>query len=244
MKILIADDEPLARQRLKRLLTDIDENFIIFADASNGLDALNHCISKKPDLVLLDIRMPKMDGLQAAAEIRKANLDTAIVFITAYDKYALAAFDAHAIDYLLKPVKKQRLELMLEKATKLTPSLDQIAVTDSLGTLPRTHLCSHSHLGVEIVNVPDILCFKADNKYVSAITETSSVLLEESLKTLEVEFADQFLRTHRNSLVNVNAVKLLNKNSSGQLRITLNGLKEPINVSRRHQANVNKRLKK
>jgi len=243
MKILIADDEPLARQRLKRLLTSIDESFIIFAESSNGLDALNQCISEKPDLVLLDIRMPKMDGLQAAAEIRKAKLDTAIVFITAYDKYALAAFDTHAIDYLLKPVKKQRLELMLEKVTKFTPSQDQIAATKTLGVPPRKHLCAHSHLGVEIINVPDILCFKADNKYVSAITATSSILLEESLKTLEIEYEDQFLRTHRNSLVNVNAVKLLSKNTSGQLQITLDGLNEPINVSRRHQANVNKRLK-
>lgn len=243
MKIVIADDEALARQRLKRLLTDIDEQLIISADASNGLEALQACIEQQPDLVLLDIRMPAMDGLQAATEIRKALPDTAIVFITAYDKYALAAFDTHAIDYLLKPVKQQRLAVMLEKAKKLSTSQQHVIASSSLNPAPRNHLCAHSHMGTEVVNVADILCFKADNKYVSAITANTSTLLEESLKTLEAEFSEQFIRTHRNALVNINAIQRLSKNHEGQWQVILNGLDDPINVSRRHHANVNKRLK-
>ena len=243
MKILIADDEPLARQRLKRLLTDINPEYDISFDASNGLEALNQCIKEKPDLVLLDIRMPSMDGLQAATEIVKAKLNTAIVFITAYDEYALAAFDNNAIDYLLKPVKKQRLEAMLSKVQQFNVSQADMSTTNGLIAPPRKHLCAHSHVGIEVINITDILYFKADNKYVCAVTATTSTLLEESLKSLEKEFEEQFFRVHRNSLINVSAVKLVNKNTEGQYQVILHGIEEPIIVSRRQQAELNRRLR-
>lgn len=243
MKILIADDEPLARQRLKRLLEEIDPSFNVYADAGNGVEALKQCISEKPDLALLDIRMPTMDGLQTAIEITKAKLNTSVVFITAYDEHALAAFDNNAIDYLLKPVKKARLEIMLEKAKRF--GISQEALIEKLPShqTPRKKLCTHSHLGTSIINTADILCFKADSKYVSAITATETFLLDESLKTLENEFSQQFFRVHRNALVNVSAIKLLSKDSNGQYQLSLYGLTEPIIVSRRHHAELNRFLR-
>jgi len=243
MKILIADDEPLARLRLQSLLVEIDPEFTILAGASNGLEALEQCIKEKPDLILLDIRMPKMDGLQAAIEITKAKLKTSIVFITAYDEHALAAFDNNAIDYLLKPVKKERLETMLEKVKRVSfpqeDSLSRLPASPS----PRRHLCAHSHLGINIINLNEILCFKADSKYVSAITAKESFLLDESLKALEEEFATQFFRVHRNALVNINAIKSLGKDCSGQHQVIISGLNKPIIVSRRHYTDLNKFLR-
>ncbi|ORU92649.1 MAG: DNA-binding response regulator [Cycloclasticus sp. symbiont of Bathymodiolus heckerae] len=243
MKILIADDEALARQRLQSLLKEISGDFTILATANNGLEALNQCISEKPDLALLDIRMPKMDGLQAAAEIIKANLNIPVVFITAYDEHALAAFDNNAIDYLLKPVKKQRLEAMLEKAKhfRFSPqsSLEQLPLTSTT----RKYLCSHSHQGTNIIDLNHILCFKADSKYVSAITATQTFLLDEPLKALEEEFSGAFFRVHRNALVNISAIKLLNKSSAGQHQVILDGLEQPVAVSRRHQAKLGKFLR-
>ncbi|PCI20115.1 MAG: DNA-binding response regulator [Piscirickettsiaceae bacterium] len=242
MKILIADDEPLARQRLKRILNEIDSDFTVLSNAGNGLEALTQCLIEKPDLALLDIRMPTMDGLQTATEIMKANLNTAVVFVTAYDEYAVAAFDNNAIDYLLKPVKKQRLEIMLEKAKQFSLSQEKITKAE-LATTPREHLCAHSHLGVEIIKLTDVLYFKADNKYVSAVTSSKSTLLDESLKALEIEFAELFFRIHRNSLINISTIKLINKNSSGQHQVIIDGIDEPIIVSRRHQAELKKRLR-
>ncbi len=242
MKILIADDEPLARQRLQRLLAEINPQFTILADASNGLEALHQCISEKPDLALLDIRMPTMDGLQTAIEITKAKLNTSVVFITAYDEHALAAFDNNAIDYLLKPVKKARLEIMLEKANRFILSSETLIEKLPPRLTPRKHLCAHSHLGTSIINTADILCFKAESKYVSAITATETFLLDESLKALENEFSQQLFRVHRNALVNISAIKLLRKDSNGQYQVTLAGLDEPIIVSRRHHADLNKFL--
>jgi len=243
MKIVIADDEPLARQRLESLLVEIDPSFTILSSASNGLDALKQCINEKPDLVLLDIRMPKMDGLQAAIEITKAKLNTSIVFVTAYDEHALAAFDSNAIDYLLKPVKKQRLGIMLEKAKRFDLAQEDKLTRLPSSPTPRKHLCAHSHLGTNIINVDEILCFKADNKYVSAMTAKESFLLDESLKSLEEELSQQFFRVHRNALINVSAIKLLSKDSAGQHQVTINGLSERITVSRRHYADLNKFLR-
>jgi len=243
MKILIADDEPLARLRLQSLLVEINPELTILADASNGLEALEQCIKEKPNLVLLDIRMPKMDGLQAAIEISKAKLNTSIAFVTAYDEHALAAFDNNAIDYLLKPVKKERLETMLEKVKRVSfpqeDSLNRLPASPS----PRKHICAHSHLGTNIINLNEVLCFKADSKYTSAMTATDSFLLDESLKALEEEFSQQFFRVHRNALVNINAIKSLCKDNTGQHQVIINGLNEPITVSRRHYTDLNKFLR-
>jgi len=242
MKILIADDEPLARQRLELLIHEIDPEYEIYATASNGVEALKQCLQYTPNIALLDIRMPTMDGLQVAAEIRKAELDTRVIFVTAFDQYAIQAFDQNAIDYLLKPVKKQRLQQSLTKASQ-TLSQPGFKQLNQASPAPRQHLCAHTHNGLELVAIKDIIYFKADNKYVLAVTHNNSILLDDSLKTLEEEYQSIFFRIHRNALVNINAITGVVKTAPGQLNLQLNNCDETLNVSRRHQAKLNRLLR-
>lgn len=243
MKILIADDELLARQRLKLLLQDINPSHDTYADASNGIEALQQCIDHKPQLALLDIRMPMMDGLQVAAEIQKAHLGTHVIFTTAYDEYAVKAFEHNAIDYLLKPVKQSRLEQSLEKISRLS----QADIKPTLSKLdlhaPRQHLCAHSHSGLDIIALKDILYFKADHKYVIAATSQREILLDDSLKALEQEFEPQFFRIHRNALVNIDAIASISKTISGQFNVQLRDCDQSLIISRRHQAELNRLLR-
>lgn len=243
MKILVADDEPLARLRLKRLLEEINPQFQVFADAGNGLQALQQCLQYQPDIALLDIRMPKMDGLQTAAELLKAGLKSHIIFVTAYDEYALAAFDTHAIDYLLKPVKKQRLEQSFAKIDQLSQLPSSISKVNQALLHPRQHLCAHNHQGLQIMDISDVLYFKAEHKYVLAKSTEQSVLLDESLKTLELEFNELFFRVHRNALVNIQAILSVTKSDTNQCCIQLRGSDETLIVSRRHQAELNRLLR-
>ncbi|HIF18393.1 MAG TPA: response regulator transcription factor [Cycloclasticus sp.] len=241
MNVLIADDEPLARQRLKRLVEEIDPTFKVYSDAENGLQALQQCIELQPHIAFFDIRMPKMDGLHAAAEIRNAKLKTHIIFVTAYDEYALEAFNKNAIDYLLKPVKKERLKQSIEKVATINEQ-QQINLPSPLKR-PRQVLCAHTHKGLEVLNVKDIIYFKADHKYVQASTTDSAILLVDSLKALETEFSDVFFRIHRNALINVSAIKAISKTADGQSEIHLHGTKETLAISQRHQPALNKRLR-
>lgn len=243
MKILIADDEVLARQRLKRLVEEINPSDEVVADAANGLEALEQCIKLQPHIAFLDIRMPKMDGLQAATEILKAKLNTHIVFVTAYDEYALEAFNKNAIDYLLKPVKKNRLEQSLVKINQLNASAGDLKRATQSLLRPRQHLCAHDHNGLKVLKLSDIIYFKADNKYVLASTINDSLLLDESLKTLEEEFGSLFFRVHRNALVNTLAIKAITKTPSGQFNLHLHGVDETLSISRRHRAELNKFLR-
>ena len=241
MKILIADDEPLARQRLELLIREIDPSYKVYANASNGIEALKQCIEYAPDVALLDIRMPAMDGLQVATEIQKAELTTRVIFVSAFDQYAIQAFDRNAIDYLLKPVKIQRLQQSLMKV-KQTLTVTDIQQLD-LKSPPRQYLCAHNHNGLELVNIKDIIYFKADNKYILAVTPDKSVLLDNSLKSLEEEYPSTFFRIHRNALVNINAITAATKPSPGQLNLQFKGCDETLDVSRRHQAELNRLLK-
>jgi len=242
MKILIADDEPLARQRLKRLVEEINPQHSVYADAGNGLEALEQCIKIRPHIALLDIRMPKMDGLQTAAELTDAKLNTHVVFVTAYEEYAVEAFNKNAIDYLLKPVKKERLKQAIEKAAQRSTTNNIKQVTQSIAP-PRQQLCAHSHTGIKVLKLVDILFFKADHKYVLAATANDSILLEEPLKALEEEFAPQFFRIHRNALVNINAIQSITKSASGQFNLQLYGCGDTLTISRRHQAELHRLLR-
>jgi two-component system response regulator AlgR len=243
MKILIADDEPLARQRMQRLIEDINPQHEVYADATNGLEALKQCIELQPQVALLDIRMPKMDGLHAATEIQNANINTHIVFVTAYDEYAIEAFEKNAIDYLLKPVKKERLQKTLEKAAQLTNLSQNIQEATKTLIRQREHICAHSHTGLKIVDLKDIIYFKADNKYVLARTTDDSILLDEPLTALEKEFPTLFHRIHRNALVNISTIHAIKKSPEGQSEVHFNGIDETLIISRRHQAELNKLLR-
>ncbi|OUR83520.1 DNA-binding response regulator [Cycloclasticus sp. 46_120_T64] len=243
MKILIADDEPLARQRLKLLIEEISPEHDIYADASNGLEALQQCLQYQPDLALLDIRMPAMDGLQVAAEIQQAKLTTLVVFVTAFDQYAIQAFEQNAIDYLLKPVKKQRLQQSLDKVLSNTAQITNLVSLNQQLLGPRQYLCAQTHSGLQLLEIDDIIYFKADNKYTLAVTAETSVLLDQPLKQLAEEYPSMFFRIHRNALVNINSISAIVKCGLGRFKLRLNGCSDSLSISRRHQAELNRLLK-
>lgn len=241
MKVLIADDERLARLRLCSLLEEIDESIEIIV-AENGFQALKKYKQTQADILLLDIRMPQMDGLQTAHELMKFERPPVVIFTTAYDSHALQAFEANAVDYLLKPVRKDRLQAALEKAQVLRQAqLQQLQAATELES--RRHLCVQKGADLQLLAVNEIIYFHAEQKYVMARTLTQEYLLDESLKELEEEFSSLFLRIHRNALVSLNHVEEMHRQKDGQHLLKFHGLDEMLPVSRRLAAKVRQRLK-
>ncbi|OIQ96901.1 sensory transduction protein LytR [mine drainage metagenome] len=197
LKVLIADDEAPARNRLRELLTDISHINIV-AEAKNGEEALGLANNHQPDIVLLDIRMPVMDGIEAAQHLQKMTKPPAVIFTTAFDSYAMQAFDISAIDYLLKPIRFERLQTAINKARTLLPSqLEALAPLHP----QRTHLSIAERGRILIVPVSDVIYLRAELKYITVRTAEREYLLEESLTHLEQEFGNTFIRLHRNCLV-------------------------------------------
>ena len=197
LKLLIADDEAPARNRLRELLGDIG-GINIVAEAKNGQEALQFANDYQPDVVLLDIRMPSMDGVEAAQHLQKMAIPPAIIFTTAFDAYAMQAFDLHAIDYLLKPIRFERLQVAINKAHALLPSqLEAIAPLNS----QRTHISITERGRILLIPLADIIYLRAELKYITVRTAEKEYLLDESLNHLEQEFSNIFIRLHRNCLV-------------------------------------------
>ena len=237
MKILIVDDERPARQRLVSLVQELGADFNIVGEASNGVDAIDQCVKKAADLLLMDIQMPLMDGLDAAREIAKLPRPPVVIFVTAYDEHALQAFDSNAVDYLLKPIRKSRLETALEKAKVFNLSRwKALELTPLMAGKMRSHITAHIHGEVVLMPVTQVRYFHADQKYVLACSVDSSILIDESLKSLEKEFSLLFIRVHRNALVAVRYIRGVHRDGKGRLQIKLDGVKESIEVSRRHVA--------
>ncbi len=241
MKVLIADDERLARLRLCSLLEEIDSSIEIII-AENGLQALKKYKQTLADILLLDIRMPQMDGLQAAHELMKFDRPPAVIFTTAYDSHALQAFEANAVDYLLKPVRKDRLQTALQKAQALNQAKLQNVQT-AVEPESRSHLCVHKGADLQLIAVNEIIYFHAEQKYVVARTSGQEYLLDESLKLLEEEFERQFLRIHRNALASLRHVEELHRQADGQVLIKFHELDEMLPVSRRLLSKVRQSLK-
>jgi two-component system, LytTR family, response regulator AlgR len=242
MKILIVDDEMLARERLVSLLSEIDKNFSL-SEAEHGVAALRLIREKSPELVLLDIRMPVMDGLEVVHHLAGLESPPAIIFTTAYQDYALDAFDAHAVDYLMKPVRKERLQQAISKA-KVLSKINVRKLRDKDGANNhRTHLSTIVQGNLQIIPVEKILYLKADQKYVTAVWPEGELLIDDSLKSLEQEFASHFIRIHRNALVSLRHIKGLDKDEEGNPCIKLQGMKARLPISRRHTSNVRKALK-
>lgn len=197
LTILIADDEAPARNRLRDLLSDIAEINIV-AEAKNGKEAIDLAVETKPDVMLLDIRMPLMDGIEAAQHAQKLDPKPHIIFTTAFDTYAIKAFDLNAIDYLLKPIRLERLKTAIDKAHALKPK--QMEALKPLQKT-RTHLSIHERGRVILVPVEQIIYLRAELKYITVRTAEREYLIEESLTHLETEFGERFLRLHRNCLV-------------------------------------------
>ncbi len=233
MKILIVDDEAPARQRLAALLAELDGVHVV-GEAANGKQALQLTDELHPDVLLLDIRMPGMDGLETASHLSRMENPPAVIFTTAYSDYALQAFDTHAVDYLLKPVRKERLQRALSHANRLTRA--QLAGLNDAQpeSRQRTHISAHVKDGIQLVAVDDIAFLQAEQKYVTVGYDGGEVLIDESLKTLEGEFGKRFMRIHRNALVACDRLLRLEKTTNGQCVLHLRGATKPLEVSRRH----------
>ncbi len=239
LKILIADDEAPARNRMRDLLGDI-EHIEIVAEAKNGKEAIDLAESCKPDVLLLDIRMPVMDGIEAAQHAQKLDHKPHIIFTTAFDAYAIEAFDLNAIDYLLKPIRQERLQTAINKAHALQPN--QLASLKSLQDLQkksRTHLSIHERGRVMLVPIESIIYLRAELKYITVRTAEREYLIEESLTHLEAEFSERFIRLHRNCLVAPQFItgyeKRLSNDNEQQWVALLKYIPETIAISRRQQ---------
>jgi len=240
MNVLIVDDEQLARQRLRHMLSGMGEHVI--GEAATGEQALQQTQNASPDVVLMDIRMPGMDGLEAAGYINQMDNPPAIIFTTAYSDHALQAFETHAIDYLLKPIKRDRLVNAINAAKRLTRAQIQRLRNEDLDDM-RSRICVKSRGSLELVPLEEIIYFKADQKYVTLKTDDHEYLIEESLKALEQEFANRFVRIHRNALVSEEHIVGLSKNEDGHQCILLNDTDDVLEISRRHLPAIRKKLK-
>ena len=244
MKVLIVDDEPPARSRLRQLLEE-DGRHEVVGEAGNGAEALQYAVRTSPDVVLLDIRMPGMNGIETAHHLNETENAPAVVFTTAYDEYAIEAFEANAIGYLLKPVRRERLDAALLQAARF--SREVLANAGKLSGLSeqRRHVCARIHHELKLIPINDIHYFIADQKYVTVVHRNGSDLIDDSLKSLEEEFADRFVRIHRSAMVAVDAIESLGKDESGRTRVILRSGTgdDDLFVSRRHVADVKRRLK-
>lgn len=242
MKILIVDDEMLARERLVRLLSELNFDFSI-TEAENGIVALELIDQTSPELVLLDIRMPVMDGLEVAHHLADLPIPPAVIFTTAYQDYALDAFDTHAVDYLMKPIRKERLQLAIQRAKTLNKiNINELRHQHDTSH-HRSHLSTTAQGNLQIIPIEKIYYLKADQKYVTAVWSGGELLLDDSLKSLEQEFAAQFIRIHRNTLVALQFILGMEKDTTGDPCIKLQGIDTRLPVSRRHASHVRKMLK-
>jgi two-component system response regulator AlgR len=232
MKALIVDDEPLARERLVALVADID-GVDVAGHAGNGLDALDAALALKPDLVLLDIRMPVMDGLECARHLATLEAPPAIVFCTAYEDHALAAFEANAVDYLVKPIRIERLRAAIAKAERLAGAIVRKIESAEPGRR-RSHLCARVRGSLVLVPVGEIAYLLAEDKYVVVHHAKGEVLIEEPLTALEDEFGDRFVRIHRNCLVALARLAGLDRAADGRVLARVEGAAAPLEVSRRN----------
>ena len=237
LKLLIADDEAPARNRLRDLLADIAQLKVV-AEAKNGKETLELVDEHQPDVVLLDIRMPLMDGIEAAQHLQKMTAPPAVIFTTAYDSYAMQAFDMNAVDYLLKPIRLERLQTAISKARALLPK--QIEALHKLQP-QRTHLSISERGRILLIPINEVIYLRAELKYITVRTAEREYLLEESLTHLEQEFASIFIRLHRNCLVANAHILGFEKRASEagsdekQWVALLRNVPETICVSRRQQ---------
>ncbi|MBB5211934.1 LytR/AlgR family response regulator transcription factor [Microbulbifer hydrolyticus] len=237
--VLVVDDEPLARARLARQLQSID-GCQLLGEAADGESALQQLDSLDPDLLLLDIEMPGENGLQLATQITNRPNPPAIIFCTAHDEFALPAFAVAPSGYLLKPVSVEQLAQAIAQARRLSKPQRQILHAEAPRTSHaggRRQIKAVSRRGVQLLDVDDIRCFVAEDKYVIAHHSGGETVLDESLKELEAEFGERFVRVHRSAIVAVEYITGLQKHSGGYV-VTLSGTAQTPPVSRRLQGNI------
>ena len=246
IRVFLADDESPARERLRELLQDIATDLpnAVAGEARNGLEALERLPASNAQVLLLDIRMPGMDGLELARHLTGLENAPAVVFVTAHDKHAVEAFDLNALDYLLKPVRAARLAAALKKAASSgAPRRESLArAADG----PREYLSVAERNRILLVPVRDILFLRAEQKYVTVRTRSREHLIEESLIALEREFTGDlpypFVRIHRNCLVARAVIRGFERTGGGDeeahWQVVIDGMPERLPVSRRQWPTV------
>ncbi|MFA6312885.1 MAG: LytTR family DNA-binding domain-containing protein [Sterolibacterium sp.] len=252
LRVLIVDDEAPARSRLRNLLADIAGELpnVVAGEAADGVEALEILADPsvpRIDVALVDIRMPRLDGIALVQHLAGRQESPGVIFTTAYDQYAVKAFDLNAIDYLLKPVRAPRLLGALGKMRQAPHRLPDAAALLSLAPEGRAHLHSSERGRILLVPLADILFLRAELKYVTARTSEREYLIEESLTHLEEEFGARFIRAHRNCLVARDAIAGVERAAAedGETRwqILLRGLAERLPVSRRQWPQIKTLLK-
>lgn len=242
LRVLIADDEAPARERLRALLAEIGDAELV-GEAADGDETLRLVDSRDPDIVLLDVRMPGLDGIETARRIAENPAPPAVIFTTAFDEYALKAFDAQAAAYLLKPIRREKLAAALAAAGRLTrPQLAQAAAVARFAP-QRTHIAVKVRDTTKLVPTADVRCFVADQKYVTVRHAGGDDLIEESLKSLEEDLGSGFVRIHRSALVNVAHLAAIERDADGQYYVRLRDHDERLAVSRRMASELRERFR-
>lgn len=240
MDIVIVDDEALARRRLLKMVNDL--GFDVVAEASNSEEAYQTVQKYDPALLLLDIDMPGESGLQLAHRISELETPPAIIFTTAYDQFALEAFETHAAGYLLKPIQRQQLKKALEKAQVVNKLQSDFLLREQTKTASVEHITVKSHRGMELIPFHNIRCFVADQKCVMIVTTEGKSIIDKTLKQLEQSFNHKFIRIHRNAMVSIEHIQGLSRDAEGHYRVRLSDVEEEPMVSRRYTNQVKQLL--
>lgn len=238
-RVLIVDDEAPARERLRSLLAELDQVDVI-GEAVTGEEAVQRTAELAPDIVLLDVRMPGIDGIEAAKHMNVLDQPPAVIFTTAFDEYAMKAFDAQAVGYLLKPIRKEKLAAALAHAGRLSrPQLQKIADPAQA----RSHIAVRHREGLRLIPLGEVQFFFAEQKYTTVRHLKGEDLIEDSLRSLEEEFGTAFVRIHRNALVSVRYLEGIERNGEGQYFVRLQGCEAPLQVSRRMASELRERFR-
>jgi two-component system response regulator AlgR len=242
MRLLIVDDETPARDRLRRMLTEISDCEVV-GEAGNGTEALAACAHLEPDIVLLDVRMPGLWGIEVAQHLATFPTPPAVIFTTAYGDHAIEAFDAQAIGYLLKPIRKEKLARAITHAGRISaPRLMQATQAASIEHR-REHVCAKLGDQIHLIPLADIYYFLADQKYVTVRHAKGENLIDEPLKDLSVEFANDFIRVHRNALVAEKQIAKIERGEDGQYLVHMRHSETVLQVSRRHAPELLRRVR-
>ncbi len=242
MNVLICDDESLGRERLTRMV--IEAGHHVVGQSFNGIDALAKVDELHPDVLLLDVRMPEMDGIQCAELLTEREHPPAIIFVTASGEHELEARRNQALDYLYKPVGQSELSAALNRACRLNAAqFNQLSAAHELNsTSTRRHITARTHRGIELISLDSIYYFLADQKYVTVRHKGGEVLIDETLKELEAEFGDCFIRVHRNALLAVPYLEGIEMVATGQYQVRFRGIVERLAVSRRHLSQLKDKM--
>lgn len=243
LRVLIVDDEAPARELLRSLLGEI-KDVQIAGEASTGEEALKLAVDASPDVVLLDVRMPGIGGIEAARQLNSLVEPPAVIFTTAYDEYAVKAFEAQATGYLLKPIRKEKLADALARAGRLTrPQLQRLAADTGKPAERRTHIAARHREGLRLIPVEEVIYFFAEQKYTTVNHANGADLIEDSLRALEEEFGSAFVRIHRNALVSVRYLERIERDPAGHYLVHLRGSETPLPVSRRMASELRERFR-